>query len=125
MILSISNFHDTVASCKILKTYTSVSHENWKTSFWAIFEAIFPYKPQNNNIVKIISPSFHFLLFYLLFGCPTASCGPLSRGLTNLTLIHCCLFKRVTGNLGSLSPAKQLVGFKSGTFPFVQNTLTN
>ena len=59
----------------------------------------------------------------LLFGCPTAKFGPLSRGEPHSPDVnHCILHFRPKGyreprnEVGSLNLAKRLVGFEPGTF---------
>ena len=59
----------------------------------------------------------------LLFGCPTANFGPLSRGQphppnVNLNVLHNQPegHQEPCNEVGSLNPAKCLVGFEPGTF---------
>ena len=73
---------------------------------------------------------FFFFFKKLLFGCPTAKFGPLSRGQPySPDVNHCVLHFRPEGQLeprnevGSLSPAKRLVGFALGTFRFLLERL--
>ena len=63
--------------------------------------------------------------FKLLFGCPTANFGPLSRGQPDSPDVnHCVLHIQPEGHrephseVGFLSPATCLVGFELGTFRF-------
>ena len=71
-----------------------------------------------------------FFLKKNLFRCPTAKFGPLSRGQPySPDVNHCVLHFRPEGQLeprnevGSLSPAKRLVGFALGTFRFLLERL--
>ena len=71
-----------------------------------------------------------FFFFKLLFGCPTANFGPLSRGQPHSPDVnHCVLHFRPEGHreprneVGSLSPAERLVGFEPGTFWFLLQRL--
>ena len=62
--------------------------------------------------------------------CPTANFGPLSRGQPHSPNVnHCLLHFRPKGHweprnkVGSLNPAKHLVGFEPGTFRFLLQRL--
>ena len=71
--------------------------------------------------------NFNFFFFFqLLFGCPTANFGPLSRGQPHSPDVnHCVLHFRPEGHweprseVGSVSLAERLVGFEPGTFRFL------
>ena len=59
----------------------------------------------------------------MLFGCPKANFGPLSRGEPHSPAAnHCVLHLRPKGHreprnkVGTLSPAERLVGFQPVTF---------
>ena len=76
--------------------------------------------------------SFHQNFFYLLFGCPTANFGLLSRGQDHSPNVNYCVLSTFNmkairnheNEVGSLSPAKHLVGFEPGTLQFFHKTLT-
>ena len=97
-----------------------------------------PFLVKLNAIVGIFSSNYDifqrsfyfFIVFYLLFGCPTVNVGHYQgRGLTNPMLITA--FRqfdlRVNGEprneVRSLSPAEQVVVFESETFRFNRNAL--
>ena len=92
--------------------------------------------PINLFIFRFSYLSIHLFMFlfifffYLLFGCPTANFGPLSRGQPHSPDVnHCVLHFRPEGHreprneVGSLSPAERLVGFEPGTFRFLLQRL--
>ena len=79
---------------------------------------------------SIITLIFYFF-FYLLFGCPTANFGSLSRVQHHSPNVNHCLLSmfdpKVTNcnEIRSQSPIKHLVGFKPGTFPSINKALTH
>ena len=81
---------------------------------------------------SVINFNMMQILFFLklLFGCPTANFGPLSRRQPHSPmLITYILHIRPEGHwkphnvVGSLSPAEHLVGFEAGTFQFWSHCL--
>ena len=80
--------------------------------------------------IKIKTRQFNSYPNSLLFGCPMANFGPLSRGQPHSPDVnHCVLHFRPEGHreprneVGSLSPAKRLLGFEPGTFQFLVQCL--
>ena len=72
------------------------------------------------------------IFFQLLFGCPTASFGPLLRGQPHSLNCNDCVIQfqpeshqEPRNYVESLSPAKCLKGFKLGNFQFHHKVLTH
>ena len=68
---------------------------------------------------------FGMKLAKLLFGCPTVNFGPVSRRQSHSHDVNHCILhiqseshQEPRNKVGSLSPAKHLVGFESGTLQF-------
>ena len=98
--------------------------------FWSAFFLHFPVFGLNTKrysiSLRIRSECRKKSFLQLLFGCPTANFGPLSRGQTHSPDVnHCVLRLRPEGHrepcseVESLSPAERLVGFEPGTFRFL------
>ena len=68
-----------------------------------------------------------FFFFKLLFGCPTANFGPLSRGQPHSPDVNHCVLpeghRKPRNEVGSQSPAERLVGIEPGTFRFLLQRL--
>ena len=98
-----------------------LQYSEWKLVS-AIFYPIFLFFHQMRGLQKL----WKMFFFYLLFGCPTANFGPLSRGQPHSPNVnHCSIHFQPQGHreprnkVGSLSPAEHLVGFEPRTFRFL------
>ena len=79
-----------------------------------------------------MSHFFRGNIFKLFFGCATANFGTLFRGQPHSPDVNHCVIqfqpegvRELRNEVGSLSPAKHLVGFEQGIFRFYYNTLTH